>query len=135
MGIKAFVNWLEELQIKLIDKHGNQCISEEVKHRKFLNQLPDYMETTLVPQILVSWTFYNLAKKGDSYEAARKHGCISTKPKPARQPTKQPTPTSSRNHRRDRKTESKKTSSNPEGSLIRKQLVPRTPTGKWLTRH
>jgi len=30
MGIKTFANWLEELQIKLIDKDGNQCISEEV---------------------------------------------------------------------------------------------------------
>jgi len=54
MGIKTFANWLEELQIKLIDKDGNQCISEEVKRRKFLNHLPDYMETTLVPQILDS---------------------------------------------------------------------------------
>jgi len=54
MGIKTFANWLEELQIKLIDKDGNQCISEEVKRRKFLNHLPDYMETTMVPQILDS---------------------------------------------------------------------------------
>jgi len=37
MGIKTFANWLEELQIKLINKDGNQCISEEVKYRKFLH--------------------------------------------------------------------------------------------------
>jgi len=49
MGIKTFANWPEELQIKLIDKDRNQCIAEEVKSRKFLNHLPDYMETTLVP--------------------------------------------------------------------------------------
>jgi len=70
MGIKTFANWLEELQIKLIDKDGNQCISKEVKRRKFLNHLPNYMETTLVPQILDSWTFNNLVKKAESYEAA-----------------------------------------------------------------
>jgi len=83
MGIKTFANWLEELQIKLIDKDGNQCISEEVKRRKFLNHLLDYMETTLVPQIHDSWTFNDLVKKAESYEAARKHGRISTTPKPA----------------------------------------------------
>jgi len=66
MGIKTFANWLEELQIKLIDKEGNQCISEEVKRRKFLNHLPDYMETTLVPQRLDSWTFNDLVKKAES---------------------------------------------------------------------
>jgi len=70
MDIKTFTKWLEELQIKLIAKNGNQCISEEVKRRKFLNHLPDYMETTLVPQILDSWTFNDLVKKAESYEAA-----------------------------------------------------------------
>jgi len=68
MGIKTFTNWVEELQIKLIDKDGNQYILEEVKCRKFLNPGLDYMETTLVPQILVSWTFNDLVNKADSYE-------------------------------------------------------------------
>jgi len=113
MGIKTFANWLEELQIKLIDKNGNQCISEEVKHRKFLNHLPDYMETNLVPQILDSWSFNDLVKKAESYEPARKHGLISNSHKPARQPATQPAPNPSRNHRRDQKTDNKKTSSNP----------------------
>jgi len=113
MGIKIFANWLEELQIKLIDKDGNQCISEEVKGRKFLNYLPDYMETTLVPQILDSYTFNDLVKKAESYEAARVYGRISTTPKPARQPATQAAPNSGRNHRKDRKSDNKKTSSNP----------------------
>jgi len=113
MGIKTLANWLEELQIKLIDKDGNQCISEEVKRRKFLNHPPDYMETTLVPPILDSWTFKDVFKKAESYIVAQKHGHISTTPKPARQPTTQPAPNSSGNHRRDRKIDNKKTSSNP----------------------
>jgi len=99
--------------IKLIDKDGNQCISEEVKHRKFLNHLPDYMETTLVPQILDSWTFNDLVKKAESYEAARKYGRISTTPKTSRQRINQPVPNPSRNHHRDRKPGNKKTTSNP----------------------
>ena len=46
MGIKKFSNWLTEIQLKLIDKQGKQSISEEVKGRKFLNYLPQYMEVT-----------------------------------------------------------------------------------------
>jgi len=84
MGIKTFANWLEKLQIKVIDKDGNQCISEEVKHRKFLNHLPDYIETTLVLQILDNWIFKDLVKKAESDEAARKHGHVSTTSQPAR---------------------------------------------------
>jgi len=113
MGIKTFANWLQELLIKLIDKDRNQCISEEVKRRKFLNHLPDYMETTQVPQILDSWTFNDLVKKAESYEAARKHGRISATPKPARRPPAPSVPNPGHNHRRDPRTENKKTSSNP----------------------
>jgi len=113
MGIKTFANWLEELRIKLIDKEGNQCISEEVKLRKFLNRLPEYIETTLVPQILVSWMFNDLVKKAESYEAARKHGLISATPKPPQQPTNPSVPNPGCNQHWDRKTENKKTSSNP----------------------
>jgi len=127
MGIKTFANWLEELQIKLNDKDGNQCISEEVKCRKFLNHLPDYMETALVPQILYSWTFNNLVKKAESYEAARKHGRISTTPKPACQPVTQPAPNPSRNHRRYWKTDNKKTSSNPGRTPAMKTTTTKDP--------
>jgi len=126
-GIKTFANWLEELQIKLINKDGNQCISEEVKRRKFLNHLPDYRETTLVPQILDSRTFNDLVKKAESYEAARKHGRISAAPKPARQPTTPPVPNPGRNHHRDRKAENKKTSSNPRRTPATKTTSTKDP--------
>jgi len=122
VSIKTFANWLEELRIKLIDNDGNQCISKEVKHRKFLNHLPDYMETTLVPQILDSGTFNDLVKKAESYEAARKHGHISTTPKPVQQPTPSSVPNPGRNHRRDREAESKKTSSNPGRTPVSRGL-------------
>jgi len=134
MGIKTFANWLEELQIKLIDKDGNQYILEEVKCRKYLNQLPDYMETTLIPQILDSWTCSELVKKAESCEAARKYGRISAAPKPARQPTTTPVPNSGRNYRRDRKTENKKTSSNPGRTPVTKITSTKDPNLKVVNK-
>jgi len=65
MVIKTCANWWEQLHIKLIDWDGNLYISEEVQCWKFLNHLPDYMETTLVPQILDSWTFNDLVQKAE----------------------------------------------------------------------
>jgi len=127
MDIKTFANWLEELQIKLIDKDGNQCFLEEVKRRKFLNHVPDYMETMLVPQILDTWTFNDLVKKAESYEAAQKYRHISTTPKPVGQPTIQPVPNHSRNHRRDRKSDIQKTSSNPERTPATKTISTKDP--------
>jgi len=127
MGIKTFANWLEELQIKLIDKERNQCISKEVKRRKSLYHLLDYMETTLVPQILDSWMFNDLVRKAESYEAARKHGRVSTTPKPARQPTIQPAPNPSRNNHWDRNSNSKKTSSNPRRTPATKTTSTKDP--------
>jgi len=85
------------------------------------------MDTTLVPQILDSWTFNDLVKKAESYEAARKHGRISTTPKPARQPATQPAPNPSRNHCGDRKKDNKKTSSNPGGTPATKTKTTKDP--------
>jgi len=68
IGIKTFANWPEERQIKLINKDRNQCISREVKRRKFLKHLLYDMETTLVLHILDSWTFNDLVKKAESSE-------------------------------------------------------------------
>jgi hypothetical protein len=72
MGIHEFSNWLNEMQIKLIDKHGNQSISDEVKRQKFLNNLPPYMEETLRPQIKDDWGFDKIVEAAEGYEAAHK---------------------------------------------------------------
>jgi len=85
------------------------------------------METTLVPQILDSWTFNDLDKKAESYEAARKHGRISTAPKHARQPTTQPAPNPSRHYRRDRQIDNKRTSSNPGRTPVMKTTTTKDP--------
>jgi len=85
------------------------------------------METTLVPQTLDSWTFNDLVKKAESYEAAGKHGRISTTPKPARQPAIHPAPNPSPNHCSDRKIDNKKTSSNPGVTTAMKTTTTKDP--------
>jgi len=129
MSFEIFANWLEELQIKLIDKDGNQCILKEVKYRKSLNHLPNYMETTLVPQILNSCTLNDQVKKAESYEAARKHGRISITLKPVRQPTTPSVLNPGHKHCRDQKTDSKKPSSNPKSTPATKTTSTKDP--KW----
>jgi len=118
---------LEELQIKLIDKYRNQCNSEEVKPRKFLNHLRDHVETTLVPHILDFCTFNDLVKKAESYEAARKHAGNSTIPKPVRHPATQQALNLTCNYCKDPKTDNKKTSSNPRRTQATKTTTTRDP--------
>jgi len=72
------------------------------------------METPLVPQILDFWMFTDQVYKAESYEAAWKDGHISTTPKTAQQPTTSLVLNPSRNQCRNRKTDNKNTSSNPE---------------------
>ena len=64
--------------MKLIDKQGKQSISEEVKRRKFLNHLPQYMEATLISQIKVDWTYEYLVQQAESYKASKGHITVST---------------------------------------------------------
>jgi len=85
------------------------------------------METTLVPQILDSWTVNDLVKKAESHEAARKHGRLSATPKPVRQPATQPAPNPIRSHCRDRKTDNKKTSSNPRRTTATNTVTTKDP--------
>jgi len=72
MGVHDFSNWLNEMQIKLIDKHGKQSISDEVIRQKLLNNLPPYMEESLKPQIKDNWTFERIVEAAEGYEAAHK---------------------------------------------------------------
>ena len=69
--IKKFSNWLTEMQLKIIDKQGKQSISEEVKRRKFLNHLLEYMKATLISQIKEDWTYEDLVQQVESYEVLK----------------------------------------------------------------
>ena len=73
MWIKKFSNWLTEMLLQLIDKQGKQIISEDVKSRKFLNHLLQYMEDTLIHQIKEDWTYAYLVQQAESYEALKGH--------------------------------------------------------------
>ena len=70
MGIQKFSHWLTEMQLKIIEMKGKQSISEEVKRRKFLNHLPQYMEATLIPQIKEDWTYEYRVQQAESYKAS-----------------------------------------------------------------
>ena len=72
MGIKNFCNWLPEMQLKLIHKQGKQSISEEVKRRKFLNHLPQYIEDILIPQIKKDWTYEHQVQQAEFYAASKR---------------------------------------------------------------
>ena len=78
MGIKKLFNWLTEMQLKLIDKQEKQSISEEVKRRKYLNHLPQYMEATLIPQIKEDQTCEYLAQQAESYKVSKRHNAVPT---------------------------------------------------------
>jgi len=54
MGIHEFSNWLNEMQIKLIDKHGKQSIK------------------SLKLQIKDDWTYERIVEAAEGYEAAHK---------------------------------------------------------------
>ena len=86
------------MQLKLIDKEGKQNILEEVKRRKFLNHLPQYMEATLIPQIKQDWTYEYLVQQAESYEAWKWYIAVST----TTMRTPHQTSTKAHNHDRNR---------------------------------
>ena len=67
-----FSNWLNKMQINLIDKHGKQSISEEVKREKLLNNLPPHVNESLKLQIEDDWTYERIVLGTKSYEAPHK---------------------------------------------------------------
>ena len=95
MGIKKFFNCLREMQWNLIGKQGKQHISEEVKRRKFLNHLPQYMEATLIPPIKEHRAYEYLVPQAECYEAL-KHISVPTTI------TRTPRQTSTKPHNTDR---------------------------------
>ena len=78
MRIKKFSNWLPEMQLKIIHKHGQHCISEQVKSKKFLNHLPQYIKVILIAQIKEDWTHEYLVLQAEYHEALKKHIAVRT---------------------------------------------------------
>ena len=115
IGIKKFSNWLTEMQLKLIDKQEKQSISEEVKTRKFLNHLLQYIEATLMPQIKEDRTCEYLVQQAESCEASKGHIAEprTTICTPCQTSTKPPNP--DRNRLRNRQ-QQQKTGFNPSNN-------------------
>jgi len=57
------------MQIKLMNKHGRQSISDEVKRQKVLNNLPPYMQESLKPQVKDDWTYERIVEAAEGYKA------------------------------------------------------------------
>ena len=51
MGVHLFARALDDMQSKLIDKHGHKSITEEVKIRKFLTNISDVIKKSLTPHL------------------------------------------------------------------------------------
>jgi len=74
------------MQIKLIDKHGKQSNSDEVKRQKLLNNLAPYMEESRKPHIKDDWTHERIVEAAEGFEVAHKKHCNTI---PTRQGSKQ----------------------------------------------
>ena len=57
MRIKQFSNWLTDTQWKLIDQKEKQNISQEVKSRRSLKHLLQYMKAALIAYIKEDWRY------------------------------------------------------------------------------
>ena len=73
IGINKFSNWLTEMQLKFIAKQGKKSISEEVKRRKFLNHLQQYVEATWIFQMKEDWTYAYPVQQTWLYETLKRY--------------------------------------------------------------
>ena len=77
MWIKKFSNCLTGMQLKLSDKKSKQRILKEVKRKKFLKYLPQYIQATLIPQIKEDWRYEYLIQQGESYAISKRYIAVS----------------------------------------------------------
>ena len=72
MGAHVFARALDDMQSKLIDKQGHKSIREEVKIRKFLNNISDVIKKSLTPHLTDDMTFNQIVTKSEQFEAANR---------------------------------------------------------------
>ena len=127
IGIKKFSNWLTEMQLKLINKEWKQSISEKVKRRKFLNNLPHYIEATLIPQVKEDRMHKHLVQQVESYEASKQQIVIpstTTTGTPRQTSTKLHNPDCNRlrNRQQQQKTAFNLSNNNPGNQLAKSNV-------------
>ena len=72
MGVHRFARALDAMQSNLIDKQGHKSITEEVKIRKFLNNISDVIKKSLTPHLTDDMTFKEIVTKSEQFEAANR---------------------------------------------------------------
>ena len=70
IGVHRFARALDHMPSKLIDKQGHKSITEEVKIRKFLNNISDVIKKPLTPHLTDDMTYNQIVTKSEQFEAA-----------------------------------------------------------------
>ena len=91
IGVYAFARVLDDLQIRLRNKQGEITIFDEVKIRKFINTILDYMQREIKPRLAErKYTYEEIIRLVESEEAVNKDKGINKvkKKKQYNNPTK-----------------------------------------------
>ena len=72
MAVHRFASALDDMQSELIDKQGRKSITEEVKIRKFLNNISDVIKKTFTPHLTDDITFNQIVTKSEQFEAVNR---------------------------------------------------------------
>ena len=73
ISVYSFARVLDELQIRLRNKKGEITISNEVKMRKFINTILDYMQREIKPKLTErEYIYKKIIKMAESEEAVNK---------------------------------------------------------------
>ena len=72
MGVHRFTRALDDMQSKLIAKQGRKSITDVVKIRKFLNNLPDISKKSLTPHLTDDMTYNDIVYKSEQFEAVNR---------------------------------------------------------------
>ena len=70
MVVHRYSRALDDMLSKLIDKQGYKSITEEVKIRKFLNNISAVIKKSLTPHLTDDMTFDQIVTKSEQFEAA-----------------------------------------------------------------
>ena len=60
MGVHRFPRALDDMERKLIDKHGHNVITDQVKIRKFCNTITDIIKKSITPYQTADMTYIDI---------------------------------------------------------------------------
>ena len=72
MGVHRFARALYDMQSKLIDKLGRKSITDEVKIRQFLNNIPDIIKKAITPHLTDNMTCDDIVTQSEQFEGVNR---------------------------------------------------------------